>query len=135
MVSEPVVRTLPALTPPHPHTLSGQSDTICLICGLKDDGSPMIGWDNCEDWLHWKCVGMYVSPSENKVWFCPNCREKARKKTKKKLKKPISFFFVSIFFCVVTRCKILLSYNYYYYSDLFTSAFLTLNNQFKHALS
>ena len=34
------------------------SDYHCPECGLRDDGSPMIGCDGCDSWVHWMCVGI-----------------------------------------------------------------------------
>ena len=50
---------------------------ICPSCKLPDDGSPMIGCDNCEEWYHWVCVGIQVDPEEDS-WFCPRCTESQR---------------------------------------------------------
>jgi hypothetical protein len=51
---------------------------ICPGCKSPDDGSPMIGCDNCEEWYHWTCVGIRKDPEEDS-WFCPRCTEKQRK--------------------------------------------------------
>lgn len=51
---------------------------ICPGCKSPDDGSPMIGCDNCEEWYHWTCVGIRKDPDEDS-WFCPRCTEKQRK--------------------------------------------------------
>lgn len=32
---------------------NGEKIWICPTCKLPDDGSPMIGCDNCDDWYHW----------------------------------------------------------------------------------
>jgi len=31
----------------------GNQIWICPACGKPDDGSPMIGCDECDDWYHW----------------------------------------------------------------------------------
>jgi len=51
---------------------------ICPSCSGPDDGSPMVGCDNCEEWYHWACVGIKKDPEEDS-WFCPRCTEKQRK--------------------------------------------------------
>lgn len=51
---------------------------ICPACKQPDDGSPMIGCDNCEEWYHWTCVGIKADPEEDS-WFCPRCTDKQRK--------------------------------------------------------
>lgn len=56
----------------------GDKIWICPACKLPDDGSPMIGCDNCEEWYHWTCVGIKKDPTEDS-WFCPRCTEKQRK--------------------------------------------------------
>uniref|UniRef100_A0AAY4E205 Transcription initiation factor TFIID subunit 3 n=1 Tax=Denticeps clupeoides TaxID=299321 RepID=A0AAY4E205_9TELE len=57
---------------------------ICPGCNKPDDGSPMIGCDQCDDWYHWPCVGLLAAPPEYQQWFCVKC---AGKKTDKKQKK------------------------------------------------
>lgn len=32
---------------------SGNKIWICPACSGADDGSPMIGCDECDDWYHW----------------------------------------------------------------------------------
>ncbi|KAK2704697.1 transcription initiation factor TFIID subunit 3-like [Artemia franciscana] len=67
----------------------GNKIWICPTCGRQDDGTPMIGCDECDDWYHWVCVGIRVAPSESENWYCQRCL--AKKKTavpeKKKGKK------------------------------------------------
>lgn len=53
---------------------NGQIIWICPTCTLPDDGSPMIGCDDCEDWYHWDCVGIYSEPPEDEKWYCPKHR-------------------------------------------------------------
>merc|ERR1712059_144817 len=55
---------------------SGHKVWICPACGKQDDGSPMIGCDQCDDWYHWLCVGINSEPSENQDWFCTRCLAK-----------------------------------------------------------
>jgi len=55
---------------------SGNKIWICPACGKQDDGSPMIGCDQCDDWYHWLCVGINAEPSENQDWFCSPCMAK-----------------------------------------------------------
>jgi len=52
---------------------SGNKVWICPACGKQDDGSPMIGCDQCDDWYHWLCVGITSEPLENQDWFCTRC--------------------------------------------------------------
>jgi len=59
----------------------------CPGCGRPDDGSPMIGCDNCDLWYHWPCVKITVEPAEDAQWYCPKCVEGPSKKKKKKRKK------------------------------------------------
>lgn len=63
----------------------GNKIWICPACAKPDDGSPMIGCDQCDDWYHWECVGITVPPSEEEQWFCVRCI--AKKKTHRKRKK------------------------------------------------
>merc|ERR1712008_359123 len=51
----------------------GNQIWICPACGKPDDGSPMIGCDECDDWYHWVCVGISAEPADNQDWFCPRC--------------------------------------------------------------
>ena len=37
----------------------GNQIWICPQCKKPDDGSPMIGCDECDDWYHWVCVFKY----------------------------------------------------------------------------
>merc|ERR1712241_1107826 len=55
---------------------AGNKAWICPACGKQDDGSPMIGCDQCDDWYHWLCVGINSEPSENQDWFCTRCMAK-----------------------------------------------------------
>jgi len=55
---------------------SGKKIWICPACGKQDDGSPMIGCDQCDDWYHWLCVGIKAEPAENQDWFCSRCMAK-----------------------------------------------------------
>lgn len=51
----------------------GQTIWVCPVCGIEEDESqPMIGCDECNDWLHWSCVGLENEPTEE-LWFCPDC--------------------------------------------------------------
>ena len=59
---------------------AGNKIWICPACGKKDDGSPMIGCDQCDDWYHWPCVGIRSEPPEDQDWFCTRCM--ARKPAK-----------------------------------------------------
>ncbi|XP_033213543.1 transcription initiation factor TFIID subunit 3-like isoform X2 [Belonocnema kinseyi] len=75
---------------------SGNQVWICPACGKQDDGSPMIGCDDCDAWYHWVCVGMQVPPAPNEDWYCRQCltkkqelhHDKKKKKRKKKVKVP-----------------------------------------------
>ncbi|KFM60789.1 hypothetical protein X975_13639, partial [Stegodyphus mimosarum] len=70
---------------------SGNKIWICPACSGADDGSPMIGCDECDDWYHWVCVGIVVPPKEEENWFCVRCIAKRQgpnaKRRKKKYKK------------------------------------------------
>lgn len=46
----------------------------CPECGKEDDGTPMIGCDNCDNWFHWTCVGIKQEPDENEDWYCAPCQ-------------------------------------------------------------
>ncbi|KAL6430615.1 hypothetical protein ACFW04_006899 [Cataglyphis niger] len=72
----------------------GRQVWICPACGNQDDGSPMIGCDDCDAWYHWVCVGMQVPPADDEDWYCRFCiakkqellHDKKKKKRKKKVK-------------------------------------------------
>ncbi|XP_022708563.1 transcription initiation factor TFIID subunit 3-like isoform X1 [Varroa jacobsoni] len=64
----------------------GNKIWICPACAKPDDGSPMIGCDQCDDWYHWECVGISVPPSAEEEWFCTRCT-KLRNKPHKKHRK------------------------------------------------
>ncbi|XP_063052589.1 transcription initiation factor TFIID subunit 3-like [Engraulis encrasicolus] len=64
----------------------GNKIWICPGCNKPDDGSPMIGCDDCDDWYHWPCVGMTTAPPEDDQWFCVNCASKKKDKKHKKRK-------------------------------------------------
>ncbi|XP_024138225.1 transcription initiation factor TFIID subunit 3 [Oryzias melastigma] len=67
----------------------GNQIWICPGCNKPDDGSPMIGCDDCDDWYHWPCVGIVAEPPEDQPWFCVKCSSKKKdKKHKKKKHKP-----------------------------------------------
>ncbi|RXN05116.1 transcription initiation factor TFIID subunit 3 [Labeo rohita] len=66
----------------------GNQIWICPGCNKPDDGSPMIGCDECDDWYHWPCVGLVAAPPEDQSWFCVKCAGKKKdKKTKKRKRK------------------------------------------------
>ncbi|XP_071557834.1 uncharacterized protein Taf3 isoform X3 [Temnothorax nylanderi] len=85
-----VLPTTPATTVDR----GGRQVWICPACGNQDDGSPMIGCDDCDAWYHWVCVGMQVPPAEDEDWYCRFCiakkqellHDKKKKKRKKKVK-------------------------------------------------
>ncbi|KAB0406688.1 hypothetical protein E2I00_016357 [Balaenoptera physalus] len=64
----------------------GNQIWICPGCNKPDDGSPMIGCDDCDDWYHWPCVGIMAAPPEEMQWFCPKCANKKKDKKHKKRK-------------------------------------------------
>lgn len=67
----------------------GNQIWICPGCNKPDDGSPMIGCDDCDDWYHWPCVGLVAAPPEDQPWFCVKCSSKKKdKKHKKRKHKP-----------------------------------------------
>ncbi|XP_034939445.1 transcription initiation factor TFIID subunit 3 isoform X2 [Chelonus insularis] len=73
---------------------SGHQVWICPACGNQDDGSPMIGCDDCDAWYHWVCVGMQVPPATNEDWYCRLCiakkqelhHDRKKRKRRKKVK-------------------------------------------------
>ncbi|KAI4895389.1 hypothetical protein NFI96_024124 [Prochilodus magdalenae] len=66
----------------------GNQIWICPGCNKPDDGSPMIGCDECDDWYHWPCVGIITAPPEDQSWYCVKCAGKKKdKKTKKRKRK------------------------------------------------
>lgn len=80
--------------PPYYFDQGGHQVWICPACGNQDDGSPMVGCDDCDAWYHWVCVGMQVPPADNEDWYCRYCiakkqelhHDKKKKKRKKKVK-------------------------------------------------
>nr|XP_033814930.1 transcription initiation factor TFIID subunit 3 [Geotrypetes seraphini] len=64
----------------------GNKIWICPGCKKLDDGSPMIGCDDCDDWYHWPCVGISDAPPDEEKWFCPKCNSKKKDKKHKKRK-------------------------------------------------
>ncbi|XP_062246020.1 transcription initiation factor TFIID subunit 3 [Platichthys flesus] len=64
----------------------GNQIWICPGCNKPDDGSPMIGCDDCDDWYHWPCVGVVSAPPEDQQWFCVKCSGKKKDKKHKKRK-------------------------------------------------
>ncbi|XP_062403377.1 transcription initiation factor TFIID subunit 3-like isoform X2 [Sardina pilchardus] len=64
----------------------GNKIWICPGCNKPDDGSPMIGCDDCDDWYHWPCVGIMAAPPEDVQWFCVKCAGKKKDKKHKKRK-------------------------------------------------
>ncbi|XP_051173985.1 transcription initiation factor TFIID subunit 3 isoform X2 [Leptopilina boulardi] len=77
--------------PTAPADESGNQIWICPACGSQDDGSPMVGCDDCDAWYHWVCVGMHIPPASNEDWYCRQCLSKKQElhhdKKKKKGKK------------------------------------------------
>lgn len=89
----------------------GEKVWICPACRGQDDGSPMIGCDDCDAWYHWSvslrtchlvicnfcnfmfrvCVGIQVPPDDNEDWYCRICivkkQETLQMDKKKKRKK------------------------------------------------
>ncbi|XP_014220804.1 transcription initiation factor TFIID subunit 3 [Trichogramma pretiosum] len=71
---------------------TGLTVWICPGCKKQDDGSPMIGCDDCDAWYHWTCVNIQIAPAENENWYCKPCivkkqatyNDKKKKKRKKK---------------------------------------------------
>ncbi|XP_034001902.1 transcription initiation factor TFIID subunit 3 [Trematomus bernacchii] len=64
----------------------GNQIWICPGCNKADDGSPMIGCDDCDDWYHWPCVGLLTAPPDDQQWFCVKCSSKKKDKKHKKRK-------------------------------------------------
>ncbi|KAI4826244.1 hypothetical protein KUCAC02_021885 [Chaenocephalus aceratus] len=64
----------------------GNQIWICPGCNKADDGSPMIGCDDCDEWYHWPCVGILTAPPEDQQWFCVKCSSKKKDKKHKKRK-------------------------------------------------
>ncbi|XP_054475926.1 transcription initiation factor TFIID subunit 3 [Anoplopoma fimbria] len=64
----------------------GNQIWICPGCNKPDDGSPMIGCDDCDDWYHWPCVGILTAPPEDQQWFCVKCSSRKKDKKHKKRK-------------------------------------------------
>ncbi|XP_055509407.1 transcription initiation factor TFIID subunit 3 [Leucoraja erinacea] len=64
----------------------GNQIWICPGCNKADDGSPMIGCDDCDDWYHWPCVGISAAPPDEVQWFCPKCINKKKEKKHKRKK-------------------------------------------------
>nr|XP_057932320.1 transcription initiation factor TFIID subunit 3 isoform X2 [Doryrhamphus excisus] len=64
----------------------GNQIWICPGCDKPDDGSPMIGCDDCDDWYHWLCVGILTAPPADQQWFCVKCSSKKKDKKHKKRK-------------------------------------------------
>ncbi|EZA56532.1 Transcription initiation factor TFIID subunit [Ooceraea biroi] len=85
---------VPPQQPPYYFDRGGRQVWICPACGSQDDGSPMIGCDDCDAWYHWVCVGMQVPPADDEDWYCRFCiakkqellHDKKKKKRKKKVK-------------------------------------------------
>ncbi|XP_043489015.1 transcription initiation factor TFIID subunit 3 isoform X1 [Polistes fuscatus] len=81
-------------SPPFYYDQGGRQVWICPGCKQQDDGSPMIGCDDCDAWYHWVCVGLQVEPAANENWYCRSCitkkqelyHDKKKKKRKKKVK-------------------------------------------------
>lgn len=59
--------------------VTGQKVWICPGCKCPDDGTAMIGCDECDDWYHWPCVNLLKAPPQSKSWYCPRCKAKAKK--------------------------------------------------------
>ncbi|KAI1296636.1 Transcription initiation factor TFIID subunit 3 [Halotydeus destructor] len=51
---------------------------ICPTCKKPDDGSPMLGCDECDDWYHWTCLGITCEPKEDS-WFCVRYQQQQHK--------------------------------------------------------
>ncbi|XP_068169869.1 transcription initiation factor TFIID subunit 3 [Antennarius striatus] len=64
----------------------GNKIWICPGCNKPDDGSLMIGCDDCDDWYHWPCAGIHTAPPEDQQWFCVKCSCKKKDKKHKKRK-------------------------------------------------
>ncbi|KAM3137292.1 hypothetical protein pb186bvf_010662 [Paramecium bursaria] len=73
-------------------------DKIYCICRLQDDQTPMIFCDNCQEWYHFKCLGLKLSKqdaSENlQQFYCFLCYDELPKEKKLPLKKQYKNAFV-----------------------------------------
>ena len=63
------------------------SDYHCPECGLRDEGSPMIGCDGCDSWIHWTCASITREPPTDEKWYCPTCVRSRQSEKKKKGRK------------------------------------------------
>ncbi|KRT79557.1 PHD finger motif containing protein, partial [Oryctes borbonicus] len=68
VIQEPVNFGLSNPTPSSYIDSEGNEVWICPGCDKQDDGSPMIGCDDCDAWYHWVCVGIQVPPDDNENW-------------------------------------------------------------------
>ncbi|XP_008543476.1 transcription initiation factor TFIID subunit 3 [Microplitis demolitor] len=71
-VRKSVEETVPVISP----TIvgpDGQQIWICPACSREDNGTPMIGCDDCDAWYHWICVGMRAPPPHDANWYCKRC--------------------------------------------------------------
>eukprot|EP00040_Diaphanoeca_grandis_P015917 m.81844 g.81844 ORF g.81844 m.81844 type:complete len:295 (-) comp25459_c0_seq1:238-1122(-) len=80
----------PAAPPPQPKVSSKKPKRMTEYCKPDCTGmdGEMVGCDNdsCPhgEWFHLSCVGLRVSPAEDKNWYCPNCRKSMRAKLEEK---------------------------------------------------
>ncbi len=68
--------TLSNTTTPIPENIYKGKEVYC-ICRKPDDGTFMVGCEDCNDWFHGKCVG--IKESEQGLllrYICPNCKAK-----------------------------------------------------------
>ncbi|KAH9510176.1 hypothetical protein Btru_043652 [Bulinus truncatus] len=56
---------------------TGQKIWICPACKKPDDGTEMVGCDQCDNWYHWPCVGITEAPTEEH-WYCAKCLPKIK---------------------------------------------------------
>ncbi|PWN53475.1 hypothetical protein IE53DRAFT_377314 [Violaceomyces palustris] len=54
-----------------------EDDKEYCVCKGKDDGRPMVWCVECDDWFHFKCVGLTQKEAKNLVeYVCAACSEK-----------------------------------------------------------
>lgn len=46
---------------------------LCPLCSSPQQNQNMIGCDSCDDWYHFRCVGIDSEPPNRQKWYCPEC--------------------------------------------------------------
>lgn len=71
---------------PPPEATFDEGDWKCPVCNHGENGDQWVCCDKCEEWYHFKCVGITQEPTDDE-WYCVPCTKKLKAKGGKGRKK------------------------------------------------